>query len=240
VSQSLWDADVLFGFWPSSRVDMSLAAVRALLVQAGTERAVACSARGALSDDADGNAETLDAAARHPELIPAGTVDLRDCLNCAVDLAQLVDRSVRLLRLFPLRQNVPPQSPAVRYVLSCAARAGLPVLMDGPVPQYADPVRGTGATVVFLDLHAYHVADFVVLAREEPGVLGSTRLLNGPDSITQVVNALGPDRLVYGSRTPLDYAAPSRLVLRAADISNEARDAIAQGNLRRLLEVGVS
>jgi hypothetical protein len=232
----LWDVDAIFGFWPSRQVEADLATVRKLLAQAGVERAVVCSARGALHDAASGNAETLAAAAEYPELIPAGTVDLRDCLACDRTLGELRARRIRLLRLFPHRQNVLPQAPALRYVLTQAAAAGLPVLMDGPVPQYADAVRRTGATVVFLDLHAYHVADFVLLARDEPGVMGSTRLLNGPDSIAQVVAALGPDRLVYGSRTPLDYSAPSRLVLGAARISDATRAAIATGNLNALVE----
>jgi hypothetical protein len=50
------------------------------------------------------------------------------------------------------------------------------------------------------------------------------------------VDRCGPDRLLYGSRLPLFTAATSLGVLASARISDEARLAIAGGNLRRLLD----
>lgn len=49
------------------------------------------------------------------------------------------------------------------------------------------------------------------------------------------VDRCGPDRLLYGSRLPLFTAAASLGVLASARIYDDARVAIAGGNLRRLL-----
>jgi hypothetical protein len=230
------DCDVLFGTWPPrAELDLSPAALQRRLDDAGIAGAVACSARGAWFDDRSGNDETLAVAEKYGWLA-AGTVNLRNALNAEAELDRLAAAGVRAVRLFAPVQGGEPHFPGYRHVVDAVLVRGLIPLVEGDVrhcwPAYAD----RGARVVFLDVHAYHVADFVLLARREPGFVASTRLLNAPDSIETVVGEVGAGHLAFGSRTPLHDTSPAVLRFRRTRLSDADWAAVAGGTLADLLE----
>jgi hypothetical protein len=209
--------DVLFGRIPSRHdVDASLPAVLRLLDVHGLGRALLGSLRGGLFDARTGNDEVL--AAADPRLVPVGTVDLRDALTAETELDRLAGAGVRLLRLFCAEQGAEPDFPGVRHVAALAAERGMTVLTSGDVRRFWRPFADRNASVCFLDVHAYHLADFVLLARDEPGFVASTRLLNAPDSIERVVAEVGARHLAYGSGLPRSDVTPSALRFRLADL----------------------
>ncbi|MBO4526435.1 MAG: amidohydrolase family protein [Victivallales bacterium] len=55
-------------------------------------------------------------------------------------------------------------------------------------------------------------------------------------SIADTVHAIGPDRLLYGSGAPHYGRGSMMLAIQHADISDEAKELIAHGNLERLLQ----
>lgn len=230
-----YDVDVMFGAWPSGPADFPLADVRERLARSTVANGLALSTRGALFDDERGNAETVEALAGCPELHPVGTVNLRDAVYAERRLDWLSAHGVRFLRLFPALQGVAPGSPGLEHTVTEAVARGLVVMLDGDPRAYGPSLRGRGATVVFLDLHAYLVADFVLMAREEPGFLATTRMLSGPDSLERVVDAVGAEHLVFGSGMPRYDLSPATLRLRYAAITAEQRRLIAGDNVARLL-----
>ncbi|GAA4896750.1 amidohydrolase family protein [Streptomyces coeruleoprunus] len=230
-----WDVDVLYGPWPRHHRDTTLAEVRERLRASPVAGALALSTRGPLFDDAAGNAETLRDLADCPELLPVGTVDVRDALTAEERLDELTAAGVRFLRLFTIEQAADPGFPGYRRVVRLAVERGMVLLHDGDPRRFGPPLTGYGAHVVFLDLHAYLLADFLLLAREEPGFKATTRMLSGPDSIERVVDSVGPRHLVFGSRTPFMDLSPQTLKLRYADISDDDRAAIATKNVEELL-----
>ncbi|MEU9010415.1 hypothetical protein AB0D12_11615 [Streptomyces sp. NPDC048479] len=230
-----WDVDVLYGSWPRHHLDVGLEEVRARLARSPVAGALALSTRGPLFDDEAGNAETLRDLAGCPELLPVGTVDVRDALTAEARLDELSAAGVRFLRLFTVEQAAEPGFPGYRRVVSLALDRGMALLHDGDPRRFGPPLAGRGADVVFLDLHAYLLADFLLLAQEEPGFRATTRMLSGPDSIERVVDSVGPRHLVFGSRTPFTDISPQTLRLRYADISDDDRAAIATKNVEELL-----
>ncbi|MCS0639522.1 hypothetical protein NX801_28585 [Streptomyces sp. LP05-1] len=230
-----WDVDVLYGPWPRHHRDTTLPEVRARLAASPVAGALALSTRGALYDDAAGNAETLRDLADCPELLPVGTADVRDALAAEDRIGELVAAGVRFLRLFTAEQDADPAFPGYRHVVELALAHGLVLLHDGDPRRFGPGLTGRGAEVVFLDLHAYALADFLLLARSEPGFRASTRMLSGPDSLERVVDTLGPRHLVFGSRTPFMDLSPATLRLRYADITDDDRAAIATKNVEELL-----
>lgn len=230
-----WDVDVLYGPWPSHPADHDLAAVRARLAGSPVERGLALSTRGALFDSAEGNAQTLKDLAGCPELLPVGTVDLRDALAAEPQLDALSAAGVRFLRLFTKEQGVEPAFPGYRHITDIAIERGLVLLHDGDPRRYGPVLAERGAQVIFLDLHAYFLADFLLLARREAGFRATTRMLSAPDSIERVVESVGSRHLVFGSRTPFMDISPQTLRLRYARITAEDRGAIAGGNVEELL-----
>lgn len=230
-----WDVDVLYGPWPRHHRDVTLAEVRRRLDRSPVCGALALSTRGPLFDDRAGNEETLRDLADCPELLPVGTVDVRDAMTAEDRLYELAAAGVRFLRLFTVEQAADPGFPGYRRVVGLALERGMVLLHDGDPRRYGPALMDRGADVVFLDLHAYLLADFLLMAREEPGFRVTTRMLSGPDSVERVVHSVGARHLVFGSRTPFMDISPPTLRLRYADISDDERDAVATGNIEELL-----
>jgi len=229
------DCDVVVGAWPPrADLDLSPEAVAARLDRAGITGALVCSGRGAWFDDAGGNDETLAACKPHGWL-PAGTIDLRNALRAEPELDRLVAAGVRAVRLFGPVQGCEPGFPGYSHVVAAASARGMVLLVEGDLRVLWRDLAGRGATVVFLDAHAYHVADFVLAARVEPGFVASTRLLNALDSIERVAGEVGAARLVFGSRTPLSDTSPATLRMRHARLSDPDWAAVTGGSLRSLL-----
>lgn len=226
------DVDVLFGAVPSRDVDASLAAVTRELTRHGIRRGLACPLRGALFDACSGNDEMLKAA-EQAKGIPVGTVDIRDALTAETEIRRLAAAGVGLLRLFPPEQWVEPDSPGLWRVVDLAVAHGMVLLTSGDVSQFWRPF--SGAKVCFLDVHAYRVADFVILARREPGFVASTRMLVGPDSIERIAGEVGAHHLAYGSRAPLHDVMPSALRLRMAALNDDEWRQVAGGTASQWL-----
>jgi hypothetical protein len=225
------DCDVLCGTWPArAELDFSWPAVRARLDAAGIGDALVCSGRGAWFDDIEGNQETLGLP------MPVGTINLRNALRATAVLDQLENAGVRAVRLFGPLQGCEPGFPGYRHAVREILDRGFVPLVEGDVRQCWQLFADRGARVVFLDVHAYHLADFILLAAQEPGFVASTRMLNAPDSIEKVVGEVGASHLTFGSRTPLHDTSPSVLRMRNARLSDEDWAAITGGTLRSLLE----
>ncbi|MEH1015469.1 hypothetical protein V6U90_20440 [Micromonospora sp. CPCC 206060] len=227
------DIDVLIGRYadrpgPSGEPE----AVAALLSGNGITGAAVANLRAALFGVTSGNDEV---AALGSTVLPVGALDLRDALGAEREIVRLAGRGFRAVRIFPDEQGVQPDYPSVRHVARRATEAGLVILAGGDVRRYWRPLRG--ATVVFLDTHFYHLGDFVVAARDEPGFHTSTRLLNSPDALETVAAHLGVGRLLYGSRTPLQEPVVPRLRLARSGLDAAEVAAVAGGNARRILGV---
>lgn len=231
------DCDVIVGAWPQyATTDLGPRAVLTGLDAHGIERALVSSGRGAWFDDIEGNDETFAVTADHDRMIPTATINLRNALRTEQELDRAVERGIRVVRLFGALQGVPVTAPAYRHVARQAAERRLVVLTDGDIRELWQVFASHDLVVVFLDSHAYHVGDFVIAAREEPGFVASTRLLNAPDSIERVVGEVGASHLAYGSRSPLHAMGSSELRFRHARISDTDRAMIGGGWLSQRME----
>lgn len=235
------DCDLLIGrdIAVGTRVDG--AALAGELDGLGIGGGLVTSLRALLFDAPSGNDEARRVAAEHGWQAAAG-VDLRDPLTSLAEVARAAasDGVVRAVRLAPDRQGVPATAPGLRAVARAAAQAGLVLLAEGDVRVVGPALAGLGATVVFLDAHFYHLGDFVLLARDEPGFHASTRLLGDVDGWELVCASAGAERLVFGSRPGWFEAAAVVDRLAAADLTPSQRELVTGGNLRRLLGPGVT
>lgn len=235
------DVDARLGREPS---DAELVTVRRLgtwHARHGIGGGLVASLRAGCFDLTTGNDEAIEAATRLSEhdvtsYRPVAYVDLRDPVGSERELRRVADRGVRVVRFAPGLQNVPLDSPGLTSLARQVADLGLLALVEGDVRTVWRPFVGRGARVVFLDTHFYHLGDFLVLARDEPGFCTSTRLLVGPDSLEVVAAEAGVDRLVFGTRAPWDEATVPRLRLHRSRLDDAQRAAVAAGNLARLLD----
>ncbi|MFI6533973.1 amidohydrolase family protein [Nonomuraea sp. NPDC050547] len=226
------DVDVLVGAYADrDGPPGDPASVLGTLGAHGIKAGAVASLRAALFDMRTGNDEVLATGTTRDDVVPVGTVDLRDPLGAVREIERLVPKGVRAIRLFPDEQGVEAGFPSVRHVARKAAGLGLTVLTGGDVRRFWQPFAGLGANVVFLDTHFYHLGDFLVAAADEPGFHTSTRLLNSPDALETVP----ADRLLYGSRTPHYEPVVPLLRLATSGLKPEEIAAVAGGNARRLL-----
>lgn len=229
------DCDVLIGTWPPrAQIPMDPDSVAATLEQSGIDRALVCAGRGAWFDDIDGNTETIEAASARPSWTAVGTINTRNALRAEDELDRLKTAGVQAIRLFG-NQGASPRFPGYRNIVAEAVRRGFVILAEGDVREFWTAYAELDARVVFLDVHAYHVADFVVLARREPHFVASTRLLNAPDSIETVVGDVGASHLAFGTRTPLHAASPATIRMRRARISDDDWNSVTGGTITGLL-----
>lgn len=199
------------------------------------EGGVLGSLRALQFDVPSGNAEAARAASRLG-LVPALSLDTRDWLGARKALDQAPDDTV--VRLAPQRQDGQPSHPGFGAMVALCAERGFTILTEGDLRTWGPAYRGLGLDVVFLDAHFYHLGDLVALFGDEPGFHASTRLLNGPDSLSIVRDEVGLDRLVFGSRTGLHEGLSARERLRNAPLTPVELAAIAGGNLAGLLDPG--
>lgn len=200
----------------------------------GISGGLVASLRAIHFDVPSGNDEVATAVADTPfRCCPV--LDLRDPLGAERELRRWAGRRPHPVRLAPAAQGVEPTFPAFEHVARLVAQLGLLTLVEGDVRTVSRPFRGLDAHVIFLDTHFYHLGDFLVLARGEPGFATSTRLLNGPDSLESVAGEVGAERLVLGTRTPFHETRSAVRRLLSSRLTSAEKDLAGSGNLRRLL-----
>lgn len=229
------DADLLVGRDIATGTRVEPSGLAAALAEAGIDGGVVTSLRALSFDVVSGNDEAIAAAAGRAGWTPAGGLDLRDPLGGEREIDRLAGLGVRAVRFAHTRQEVPPDTPGLRRLAERATARGMVLLVEGDVRLVGPPLTGIGARAVFVDTHFYHLGDFVILARDEPGFHTATRLLGSPDAWDVVARSVGAGRLVFGARTPWYEAAAGLRGLVAAGLSDADAAAVAHGALTRLL-----
>jgi hypothetical protein len=233
MSAELLDCDLLVGHDVTTGRWSHPDDVQEVLKSAGLSGGLVSSLRAVHFDVPSGNDEA-QAVADGNGWTACPVLDLRDPLGAERELDRLGD--LRAVRLAPSLQNVEPGFPAFAHVVQLLADAGVTIFLEGDVRTVSAPVRGLGARVVFLDTHFYHLGDFVVLARSEPGFATSTRMLTGPDSLEIVAGEVGADRLVLGCRTPFHETHSVVRRLLSSKLTPDEMTRVGSLNLRGLLE----
>ena len=230
------DCDVVAGLWTSrADIDGSPAAIERILARGNIDSALVASARGCWYDE-DGGAAELKTWTEPRGWWRCNSVNLRDAIGIGDRLDEWIADGVRAIRLPGVTQGKSAASPGYLHIVHEAAARGLLMLVEGVFSEVQGAFRGLGAKVIFLDASYYELADFLLVAAEEPGFLTSTRKMLGPDSFERICDEVGATHLAFGSGSPLQDLEPTVWRLRDARISDDDFAAIAGGNVLHLLE----
>lgn len=227
------DCDLLVGRDPAVGMMQQPPALAARLARVGLGGGAVASLRALLFDAQSGNDEALQVASAQG-WIPVFGVDLRDPLGAESEIDRAASLGVRLLRLAPGRQGIPGTAPRLRTLAERAVSLGLTLLVEGSTTAVGPALMGIDAHVVFLDQSFYELGEFVMLARDEPGFHISTRVMGSPGAWELLVERLGAERLVLGTRAGWSEEAAVLERLRVTHLSEEQRHLVCTGNLRRL------
>ncbi|HHY47474.1 MAG TPA: amidohydrolase family protein [Firmicutes bacterium] len=238
------DSNVLFGFWPRRRVDSSLDTVKRIARDHGVSKIVVCCMRGIFDDFVQGNSEAIEASKCDDTVIPAATINPNRFLDCESEMDRCLESGVKLFRFFPEFQgwtySYRPFLKLLQRLAGAGAIAMLPTrigrhLEFGSITEIGRAVAETGARCILTDVYYGNLAEALTVASERPGIAIESHLLNSPDAIELVVNTLGPDRLIFGSGSPLKYIDSALLPVMGAACDDTTRHAILSGNMLKML-----
>jgi predicted TIM-barrel fold metal-dependent hydrolase len=155
-------------------------------------------------------------------------------------LPALIRQGVRGARLYPKSHNFSLAEWCAGGLLAAMERHRLPLSIDLAETSW-DDLHGVCAAhfelpVIVTRVNYRHERVLYPLFRHHPRLHVEISYFQGHRGIEEVVDRFGPERLLFGSGLPFyTPGAPVVMVVRA-DVGDAARQAIAGGTLRRLME----
>ena len=237
MNREIIDASTIFGFWPKRKADTALDTLLRLMEENDVSQACTLSARGIFYDFVEGNRETWDAAATHPQLIPVGTVNPCRWLGCMDEAERLIEQEVKLFRFFPQYQewNI-GQAPFRKLLREVLAPSGVALMIPAVmgVTAIGEMAAGIQNPVIIDSLRYTSWAETVVVMQDVPNVFVEIHLGSWLEWVKAEV---GVERVVFGSNAPLSYISASTAQIEYASVSEEDKALVYGGNLRRILGV---
>ena len=207
-----------------------------------------------------GNDGLIALAAKHPEVVPIGTVHPYDGQAALDELARIAARGVKVLKIHPHTQRFAISDPRVLALVTKAGELGMAVLMDN-----AGIVSGDCEDLFNLAAHApktrfifahmgganFRFWNILVLARTADGFgldnvnfdISGTVLLAADTPIEQefiwTLRNVGIAHVMLGSDYPQISLARMNEALEKVDLTAEEKTAIRSGNARRILGAAV-
>ena len=248
----MFDFNAKLGHWPYRPVrglDALLRAMDAL----GVARAVVSSLSAIhFLNPQDGNEALARDTTAHRDRLEPFAVLRPNFAGWAADLATCLDElGMKGIVLHPNYHEVDLTDPALGPLMDEAARRGVPVCVQAALEdvrrqfhryQVDDvPASGIGAlakahpdtTVVALGLkfgHPEQMGDPL-----PPNLFFDTSNYETLGDLEHAVDRFGAEKILLGSGFPLFNPRANADKLRCADIADTARDAIGEGNARRIL-----
>ncbi|MDX1648215.1 MAG: amidohydrolase family protein [Myxococcota bacterium] len=203
-------------------------------------------------DALEGAQAGAGADAGAPRLVPGASVHPRDP-DKEAKLRRAASRGARIVKLHPEFQRFFPDAPEAMEVYALCEELGLPVIFhagrSGIEPaqlrpyallRHYEPAAAEFPELPFVFGHggARDLPDAVGVARRRPNVwLGTSSL--GVTVLGEAMEALGPERFVFGSDWPFyAVAAPLAKVLLLTRDDPAARRLVLRGNAERVLPRG--
>jgi predicted TIM-barrel fold metal-dependent hydrolase len=210
--------------------------------------ALTCSQQGIDYSPQGGNRETVAAAQRHPNLIAVGTLNPRDTFGWRTEADQCLDEGIRVFRFFPHTQAWAPGSLAFTEILQYLHQRQAVIIVGisergGEWNTVADIARVThpiGIPVILAETYYANKPEVIPLMRQYRHLYADTSFLATVDEVHSLVNAVGHQRLLYGSATPCHSMQKALNQVLDADLPDDQKRAILGGNAARLLKLRAS
>ena len=250
------DINMSLGNWPFRKLAVTDAAgLVALMDRHGIEQALVANLEGVLYKDTMPANEALEAQVRGHEarLIPQAVINPafpgweRDLRGCTEGFG------FRAVRLYPNYHGYGVGDECFDEFLTAAEELGLVVSVN--VRMTDERMHHWHVKVPAIDLTplpalaAAHGSVPIVIncannnevwalaegIRSCRNVFVEISHLEGPGAVTDLIELIGVERVLFGSHAPYFYADGPRLKLDEAGIEGEARRMIEEGNARRVL-----
>jgi predicted TIM-barrel fold metal-dependent hydrolase len=235
----VFDANVALGRRHDRRVSVdSPEGTVSEMARAGIQRALVYSPHAVNFDSRDGNNLLLETIEGHDGLVPQfvgnPTFDNLDEFS-----AEIEERSIRSVRLAPKSHKYPFRDWIVGEWLEWMGSENLPVWLDAAnvdPSELHDTMEGhPNVNVLLAEVHYSHLPWAMPLLKSLPNAYVEISRFVSVDGVARLLDAVGADRILFGSRFPESSMAPQLYSLHLNGLSNEVLGAICAGNLERLL-----
>jgi predicted TIM-barrel fold metal-dependent hydrolase len=237
-----------FGSWLSSR------SLLAEMDQFGIGDALVAHAYAQQLDSTEGNQRTIQAAATSPRLHAVATIFPRFGPGADANLAAELDALTRAgcvaarLHPNPTHEIMDADIYARQYALTPAIAGptlaaleerGLPVLLELAQTDWGELewvcTAHPGLAVVVTNVSYTHKRSLYGLLDACPNLYCDTSCFHAYRGLEEVCELFGAGRLLFGTRLPYYNALAAKALVLFADLDDQARSAIAGGNLRGLI-----
>jgi len=218
----------------------------AIMDQEGIDRAV-CFGLGH-TGPTEGVRYTIDAIQRHPDRL-IGFFRANPYSPTAVkDFERAVkEYGFKGLKLHPISEGFPANHPVVFALLEKATELGVPCTIHSH--QYGTAGAGSQPaiiaelaeqfpklTIILAHMGMYLYRDALYVAQHHPNIVLETSAQPWTHRIARLaVDRVGPERLIFGSDTPLHHPRVELLKMRSSDLEGSELDLALGGNILRIL-----
>lgn len=236
------DVNTLFGPMPAAASDLNVDELIALMDKHSVRYCCTLSTVGILLDHTAGNAATRAACAETDRLIPVATINPQAYYGDEDLLPRLKSEGFRLIRLFPALQGWDVVYAPLMLIAERAAAEKFPIMVD--VSRPGDPTRllraigEFGVPVLLARTDESNLSEVIALLRQHEALHIETSCMVALGAIKQLVNAVGADRVLYGSGAPAQPMSSGLAVLRKSGVSEAHLAKILGGNAQRALGIG--
>lgn len=209
--------------------------------KAGVEKALVYSPHAIDFDAEEGNALLMEQIQGQARLVPQFAVNPSyDDMNAFA--STLHELGVRSVRMSPFKHRYPFRDWVVGPWMEWLASENLPLWLDAaqfdPVDLHDTASGFPDATIVLSEVHYAHIGWALPMLKDLPNLSIELSRFLIPDGVNTLIDAIGVERIMFGSRFPDSPMAPMLYSLHRSGLSDEELRAICSGNLERLLASG--
>lgn len=191
-----------------------------------------------------GNEFVLAAAAAHPDrFIPFATVNPWYGHDACEELHRALEAGARGVKFHPALQGFLLCDELIDPLLEIVQPRRVPVYMHTGTPAYAQPTQLTELALRFptIDFVMGHMGSTDFWLDAVPAALVSANIYvdtswSLPQKIERALAALGSERVLFGTDTPLSLLELELTCVAQASMTDDERRNVLGGNVQRLLE----
>jgi len=217
-----------------------------LMDKFGIDKAAICSLNSILYDHAEGNEEVFQATKRYPNrlvgiatLYPHYQGSLSEFKKC------IYKYGMKGLELLPHYHNYELNDGTIDPFIEEAIKIKVPVLIPLSLSMnWNFPRVKVSAISKLIDTYpeatyvigkfSYEIEEVLRIMKKHDNVLVETSGLELMNGIERLAEEIGADRILFGSGMPIQEVGPALAKIREAEINEEEKELILEGNATKL------
>jgi predicted TIM-barrel fold metal-dependent hydrolase len=222
-------------------LDLSASTLLRVLAHNGVTEALTCSLKAIQFNFSAGNAETWALCQAHSNLHPVAVVDPRQYPDCLAEVERCAAKGFVAFRLWREYQGWAIASQSFKHLMRAISRTGKPAIVHAPAAGDAtallDMAGGWDLAVVLASITYSTLAEALAVMADAPQFYLEAHRVALPGEVELMVDAVGAERIMFGSWAPLFSQRPSMDMVLGSEIGQDDQMRILSGNARRVFRL---